>query len=151
MSKSSSKQHPAAKERAEKLRQDADFVEHTWPENKLLSHFNTNLESGLTLEQVGLNKLRFGSNSMTPHVRLPPYLRFLLQFTNFFALLLLVAAALCFVAYSLDFGMKKKISTSAPSSSLSFSSQPHSPSPKNHNPMRPWMGSDACFPPGATS
>eukprot|EP00897_Mesotaenium_endlicherianum_P000745 jgi/Mesen1/10671/ME000009S10460 len=91
-----------ARRRDEVLRSDTGIVEHTWTEERLLAYFNTDPLQGLASEQVKANKRRFGDNRLSPGARTPAWLKFLKQFTNFFALLLLAASLLCFVAYAAD-------------------------------------------------
>ena len=100
--KSKSAKKAAQEERAAALRKDVDFVEHTWPEDKLYSHFGCSLENGLTNEGVLANRAKYGENRLTPPQVTPWYIKFLLQFSNFFALLLLGGGVLCFVGYSID-------------------------------------------------
>lgn len=88
--------------RHDDLRKEIAFVEHTWPLAQLYEHYHTNLETGLNFDQVKANRAAFGTNSLTPPVLTPWWVKYLLQYTNFFSLLLLVAGGLCFVAYFLD-------------------------------------------------
>eukprot|EP01025_Chloroclados_australasicus_P006039 TRINITY_DN11984_c0_g1_i6.p7 TRINITY_DN11984_c0_g1~~TRINITY_DN11984_c0_g1_i6.p7 ORF type:complete len:153 (+),score=27.08 TRINITY_DN11984_c0_g1_i6:361-819(+) len=89
-------------QRSEKLRKDIDFVEHTWTPEKLQSHYGLDFDNGLSEKQVEENREKFGENRLTPPVTLPWYIKFLLQFTNFFALLLIGGGLLCFIAYAID-------------------------------------------------
>ena len=57
---------------------------------------------GLTTEQYKANLATYGPNALTPPPTMPAWLKFLLQFTNFFALLLLAGGTLCFVGYGID-------------------------------------------------
>jgi sodium/potassium-transporting ATPase subunit alpha len=84
------------------LRKDIDFVEHTWPAEKLYSHFGCTLEKGLSSEQVLINRGKYGENRLTPPALTPWYIQFLLQFANFFAALLLAGGTLCFIGYGID-------------------------------------------------
>ena len=92
----------AKAERAAALRKDVDFVEHTWEPEKLYAHFGCTLESGLSAAQVLENRAKYGENRLTPPEVTPWYIKFLMQFANFFALLLLGGGALCFVGYAID-------------------------------------------------
>ncbi|CAI7859583.1 unnamed protein product, partial [Closterium sp. NIES-54] len=92
---------PAA-QRQKELHKEIQFVEHTWPLEQLYSHFHTDPAQGLSEVQVVVNRGRYGENRLTPGYVMPWWLRYLLQFTNFFSLLLIVAAALCFLAYGID-------------------------------------------------
>lgn len=57
---------------------------------------------GLTSQQAEENRKKYGDNSLTPPKHLHPFLKFLLQFNNFFAYLLLAGGTLCFIAYGID-------------------------------------------------
>lgn len=57
--------------RAEKLRKDIDFTEHTWPEDKLYAYYGATPEGGLTGAQVLQNRQKFGSNMLTPPATTP--------------------------------------------------------------------------------
>ena len=92
----------AKEERAAALRKDVDFVEHTWDEDKLYAHFGCTLENGLSSERVLENRAKYGENRLTPPEVTPWYIKFLMQFKNFFALLLLGGGVLCFVGYAID-------------------------------------------------
>ena len=84
------------------MRKDIDFVEHTWPAEKLYSHFGCTLEKGLSSEQVLINRGKYGENRLTPPAVTPWYIQYLLQFKNFFAGLLLAGGTLCFIGYGID-------------------------------------------------
>eukprot|EP00976_Prorocentrum_cordatum_P096717 1190680-Prorocentrum_minimum.AAC.5 len=60
------------------------------------------LISGLSTEQYKANLARFGPNALTPPPSLPWWVKFLMQFANFFAVLLLAGGALCFIGYGID-------------------------------------------------
>jgi sodium/potassium-transporting ATPase subunit alpha len=98
----SKKDTSAEDERKANLRKDIDFVEHTWPAEKLYSHFGCTLEKGLSSEQVLINRGKYGENRLTPPALTPWYIQFLLQFANFFAALLLAGGTLCFIGYGID-------------------------------------------------
>lgn len=57
---------------------------------------------GLTTEQVLENRTKYGENRITPPPKTPEWVKYLLQYSNFFALLLLGAGVLCFVGYGID-------------------------------------------------
>lgn len=57
---------------------------------------------GLTTAQYKANLAKYGPNALTPPPTMPAWLKFLLQFTNFFALLLLAGGTLCFIGYGID-------------------------------------------------
>jgi hypothetical protein len=47
-----SKSTAGASSRADKLRKDIDFTEHTWPQDKLFEYYGATPEGGLTSAQV---------------------------------------------------------------------------------------------------
>lgn len=57
---------------------------------------------GLTSAQYQANLAKYGPNCLTPPPQIPAWLKFLLQFTNFFALLLMVGGLLCFIGFAID-------------------------------------------------
>ncbi|HZC51004.1 MAG TPA: cation-transporting P-type ATPase [Mycobacterium sp.] len=57
---------------------------------------------GLTTTEIETRLARFGPNSLPPPPRRPLWLRFLAQFTDLFAIVLLVAAAITFAIYLLQ-------------------------------------------------
>eukprot|EP00210_Caulerpa_lentillifera_P005784 g5530.t1 len=92
----------AKSSRAEDLRKDAPITEHKWPLDQALRNYNVSLESGLTASQVQQQRQEFGLNVLTPPEKLPSWIKYLLQFRNFFAMLLIFGGCLCFVAYGID-------------------------------------------------
>ena len=57
---------------------------------------------GLTSAGVLENRKKYGENRLTPPSVTPWYIKFLMQFANFFALLLLAGGTLCFIGYGID-------------------------------------------------
>ena len=57
---------------------------------------------GLSRSQVMANRSKYGENKLSPPATLPWWVKYLLHFTDFFSLLLILAATLCFIAYGLD-------------------------------------------------
>jgi len=101
MGKASSSKKDEA--RSEALRKDIDFIEHTWPDEQMYEHFGIkSLEQGLTSAQVLQNRAKYGENKLTPPKLTPWYIKYLLQYTNFFALLLIAGGVLCFIAYGVE-------------------------------------------------
>ena len=109
----------AKAERAAALRKDVDFVEHTWEADRLYEHFGCTLEKGLSAEQVLVNRAKYGENRLTPPELTPWYIKFLMQFANFFALLLLGGGALASLVTASILRRMQPISTSVSSSSQS--------------------------------
>jgi sodium/potassium-transporting ATPase subunit alpha len=91
-------------ERSAALRKDINYgeVDFNWSQDRLCQHFNVDISKGLTSAQYQANLAKYGPNCLTPPAKMPAWLKFLLQFTNFFALLLLVGGALCFIGYGID-------------------------------------------------
>ncbi|GMH32806.1 hypothetical protein BSKO_00640 [Bryopsis sp. KO-2023] len=89
-------------QRAEELRKDIPIIEHEWETDKILKHFNIDINKGLTSEQVLKQRQEFGENRLTPPKTIPAWQKFLLQFANFFAMLLIVGGLLCFIAFGID-------------------------------------------------
>mmetsp|Transcript_12653 Transcript_12653/g.39933 ORF Transcript_12653/g.39933 Transcript_12653/m.39933 type:complete len:1028 (-) Transcript_12653:686-3769(-) len=88
--------------RSEALRKDIDFTEHTWEAQKMYDHFGTSYDKGLTSAKVLENRGKYGPNCLTPPPSTPAWIKFLMQFANFFSMLLLGGGALCFIGYALD-------------------------------------------------
>ena len=89
-------------EKAAAARSDVSFEDHTWSLEKLEEFYSTSVEKGLSSEQVAVNREKFGSNALTPPDKVPEWLKFLHQFTNFFALLLLGGSLLCYIGFGID-------------------------------------------------
>ncbi|XRB13570.1 sodium/potassium-transporting ATPase subunit alpha [Pseudoscourfieldia marina] len=89
-------------ERQAALRKDIDFVEHTYTLDQIEKEMNTSLEKGMTSAAVQASREKHGWNRLTPPPQTPEWIKFLLQFTNFFAMLLLGGGILCFIGYGID-------------------------------------------------
>ncbi|GAB4819471.1 hypothetical protein N2152v2_006517 [Parachlorella kessleri] len=92
----------ASESRADKLRKDVDFTEHTWPIDKLYEYYGSSPTEGLSGAQVLQNRNKYGWNRLTPPPTTPWYIKYLMQYANIFMLLLMAGGVLCFVAYSID-------------------------------------------------
>jgi hypothetical protein len=57
--------------RSDKLRKDIDFVEHTWPIDKLHEYYGSTPTGGLTSAQMLQNRQKYGWNRLTPPVFTP--------------------------------------------------------------------------------
>ncbi|GBG83887.1 hypothetical protein CBR_g37757 [Chara braunii] len=84
------------------IQQDIQIVEHTWTTEKLCQYYKTDPEKGLTAEQVDLNQKKFGENRITPPQVTHWFIKYLAAYTDFFAVLLMVASVLCLIIYFLD-------------------------------------------------
>ncbi|KAI8105250.1 hypothetical protein M9435_000418 [Picochlorum sp. BPE23] len=88
--------------RADKLRQEIGFTEHTWPAEKVYEYYGATPENGLSSAQVLQNREKYGWNRLTPPVVIPWWVKYLEQYANVFMILLLFGGVLCFVAYGID-------------------------------------------------
>ncbi|PSC70763.1 sodium potassium-transporting ATPase subunit alpha-1 [Micractinium conductrix] len=88
--------------RADKLRKDIDFTEHTWPADKLYEYYGATPEGGLTSAQVLQNRAKWGRNCITPPPSTPWWIAYLKCYADVFMMLLLFGGVLCFVAYGID-------------------------------------------------
>lgn len=88
--------------RADKLRQEIGFTEHTWPVDKVYEYYGATPENGLSSAQVLQNREKYGWNRLTPPVFIPWWIKYLEQYANVFMMLLLFGGVLCFVAYGID-------------------------------------------------
>lgn len=89
--------------RKEALRKDIDFTEQGMEEKDILAKYlDVTLEKGLTMQQVMEQRQRHGENRLTPPKKTHWFIKYLLEFTNFFALLLMFGGVLCFVGFSID-------------------------------------------------
>lgn len=85
------------------------YIEHEFDFPKLSDFFVTNIDPqdvnnsrGLTTERAIYMLKEFGPNVLTPPERIPLWLLFLLQFNNFFMLLLIGAGILSIIAWLLS-------------------------------------------------
>jgi len=86
-----------------------EATEHKMSLEELKAKFETAIDLQNPKESKGLSEqeaknrfLRDGPNAMTPPKQTPEIVKFLMQFTNMFMILLMVASALSFLAYGLD-------------------------------------------------
>ena len=77
---------------------DASENIHKIPISNLIKKFHSSKRTGLNEEQAKINEELFGKNIISERKPLPLPLRFLLQFKNFFSILLLTGALLSFIA-----------------------------------------------------
>ena len=88
--------------RAEKLRQEIGFTEHTWPLDKVYEYYGATPTNGLSSAQVLQNREKYGWNRLTPPVVVPWWIKYLKCYADVFMMLLLFGGVLCFVAYGID-------------------------------------------------
>ena len=74
-------------------------------EKKLEVKLNLELpasSTGLSIKEAEERLVKYGKNILTPPKEVPEIVKFLMQFTNLFMILLLVAGVLCCIAYALN-------------------------------------------------
>lgn len=84
------------------LKKEVEMWEHKVDLKELCAKLNTDAEKGMTVEAAQKRLEADGPNLLTPPKVTPWYIKLLKQFLNFFAILLEVAAVLCFIGYGLD-------------------------------------------------
>lgn len=87
---------------ADDLKKELEMWEHKCSVNELASKLQTHPENGLTSSEAKIRLERDGPNMLSPPKVTPWWVKLLKQFINFFAVLLQVAAVLCFIGYGLD-------------------------------------------------
>jgi len=76
--------------------------EHTVSLETLRDRLKTDFETGLANTEAKDRLEKFGPNSLTPPKKTPEWIKFLKTMFTGFAMLLWIAAVLCFVAYGID-------------------------------------------------
>lgn len=86
-----------------------DTVEHLLSVSEMADLYGTRINQevpsksfGLDSQQAAELRFRFGPNKLSPPIKIPLWLLFLLQFTNIFMILLLIASFLAFIAFSIQ-------------------------------------------------
>lgn len=97
------------KEAPADLKREIEMWEHKVSVNELCSRLETHSEHGLSAESAKMRLEKDGPNVLSPPKVTPWYVKLLLQFTNFFAILLIAASILCFVGYALDSSSKDNL------------------------------------------
>lgn len=83
------------------LKAELEMWEHKVSVEELLDKLESDRTSGLSSEEAKVRLERYGPNVLTPPRSTPWYVQLLLQFTNFFAILLQIASLLSFLGYIL--------------------------------------------------
>lgn len=91
-----------AANKTEDLKKELEMWEHKVSVEELCRKLGTHPERGLSEAEAKMRLERDGPNVLSPPKVTPWYIKLLLQFLNFFALLLQIASILCFIAYGLD-------------------------------------------------
>lgn len=93
---------PTAAEATNDLKKEMEMWEHKVTVAELESKLGTNVANGLTKDDHKMRLERDGPNMLSPPKVKPWWYKLLMQFLNFFALLLQVASIMSFVGYALD-------------------------------------------------
>merc|ERR1712045_33140 len=84
------------------LKKELELDVHVVEPEVLCKRFTTDLETGLTEQQVKANQAEYGLNALTPPKTTPEWIKFCKCLFSGFAMLLWVGAILCFVAYTIQ-------------------------------------------------
>eukprot|EP00183_Erythrolobus_madagascarensis_P000033 CAMPEP_0185848374 /NCGR_PEP_ID=MMETSP1354-20130828/3282_1 /TAXON_ID=708628 /ORGANISM="Erythrolobus madagascarensis, Strain CCMP3276" /LENGTH=1170 /DNA_ID=CAMNT_0028548765 /DNA_START=32 /DNA_END=3544 /DNA_ORIENTATION=- len=86
----------------EDLKKELEMWQHKCSVEELCDKLGTHPDNGLTSEDAKKRLDSDGPNVLSPPKVTPWWLKLLLQFTDFFSMLLSAAAILCFIGYGLD-------------------------------------------------
>lgn len=97
------------KDELEKQDENMKYTEHLFTLKRISSFFKTDIDlddvknsKGLTSAQAAYMLKEFGGNVLSPPPKVPLWLLFLLQFTNFFMILLIMAGLLCLILFAIS-------------------------------------------------
>lgn len=93
---------PITKAAAVDLKKELEMWEHQVSVEELCKKLGTDPAAGLTTAEAAIRLERDGPNMLSPPKVTPWWIKLGAQFLNFFAILLQVAAVLCFVGYALE-------------------------------------------------
>ena len=85
------------------LKCEAEFNEHKVSLDDLCKLLDTNIESGLSTDQVSKLLLKHGQNALTPPKQTPEIIKFLKQMSSGFAILLWFGAFFSFVSFGIEY------------------------------------------------
>ncbi|KAJ8904259.1 hypothetical protein NDN08_000783 [Rhodosorus marinus] len=83
------------------LKKEVEMWQHEVTVEELCERIGTDVETGLSSDEAKMRLEKDGPNQLSPPKVTPWYIKLLLQFTNFFAIILQVAAILSFIGYAL--------------------------------------------------
>ena len=89
-------QERKANDKADKI---SSMDEHKCPLEELLKRYVSNLENGLSNDAAARRNMEEGDNKLPEKEKVPGWIRFLKEITNWFAILLWVGSILCIVTY----------------------------------------------------
>ncbi|XP_025205602.1 sodium/potassium-transporting ATPase subunit alpha-like [Melanaphis sacchari] len=90
------------------LKKEIDLDDHRIPLPELYTRYETDPERGLTTSQAKRLLLRDGPNSLTPPKRTPAWIILLKHLFEGFSILLWAGAALCFLAYGIQYSTSEE-------------------------------------------
>eukprot|EP00168_Porphyra_purpurea_P021283 TRINITY_DN93_c0_g1_i3.p1 TRINITY_DN93_c0_g1~~TRINITY_DN93_c0_g1_i3.p1 ORF type:complete len:606 (+),score=259.77 TRINITY_DN93_c0_g1_i3:390-2207(+) len=102
MEKKKAGKKPTAAEATADLKKEMEMWEHKVSVKELEDKLKTSIANGLTVADHKMRLERDGPNMLSPPKVKPWWYKLLMQFINFFAILLEVAAVMSFVGYALD-------------------------------------------------
>jgi len=102
MEKKKAGKKPTAAEATADLKKEMEMWEHKVSVEELESKLKTSVANGLTVADHKERLERDGPNMLSPPKVKPWWYKLLMQFVNFFAILLEVAAVMSFIGYGLD-------------------------------------------------
>merc|ERR1712223_2334813 len=88
--------------RMDDLKQELELDEHKVDLDTLCKRYNTDLTTGLSVEQAKTNFAQYGPNALTPPPTTPEWVKFCKNLFSGFAMLLWIGAILCFIAYTIQ-------------------------------------------------
>eukprot|EP00168_Porphyra_purpurea_P011131 TRINITY_DN2808_c0_g1_i8.p2 TRINITY_DN2808_c0_g1~~TRINITY_DN2808_c0_g1_i8.p2 ORF type:complete len:186 (+),score=85.64 TRINITY_DN2808_c0_g1_i8:99-656(+) len=96
------KDDPKAKGGPVDLKKEVEMWEHKVSVEEMCSRLATDPVIGLSAAEAKARLERNGPNVLSPPKVTPWYVKLILQFTNFFAVLLQIASILCFIGFGLE-------------------------------------------------
>ena len=97
-----SEKEKSKSEREKDLKRNVVLTEHKEDLGDMSKRLETNYDKGLTAAQVKAKQEKWGPNMLTPPPETHICIKFILELTDFFSLLLWTGGILCFVGYSLQ-------------------------------------------------
>ena len=104
-----SKSAAEKEKRRQELQKNVTMDEHMIELEELCKRLNTNLKDGLTAQQAATSYEKCGPNELTPPETTPEWIKFLIEMSGFFSLLLWGGGVLCFISYGLQEDMENLI------------------------------------------
>lgn len=103
--------YPLKQKTKDELKKDSqklEYIEHEFDFYRLSEYFHTNIDIknpknslGLSTDQAQALLKQFGRNKLTPPERMPKWELFLVQFMNYFMILLLLAGTISIASYAI--------------------------------------------------